>query len=159
MDFADEDISDSMFMLRVFPSGRVFFYRRGSEGIFEIQEKEVKANTIAASTTALLELSNKRDFAVASLGKIDINDPTKGTFCGYIDCKDEVYNTVIQLGEEEVLITASNKAVKLWPMKESKGEPKVFAKSDRLVVDKLSISGKQLIGFADKNKTIAVWDL
>jgi hypothetical protein len=37
---------------------------------------------------------------VASLGKIDINDPSKGAFSGYIDCKDEIYNTVIQLGQE-----------------------------------------------------------
>lgn len=70
-----------------------------------------------------------------------------------------MYNAVIQLGQEDVLITASNKAVKMWPMKESKGEPKVFAKSDRLVVDRLSIHGKVLVGMADKNKAIAVWDI
>jgi hypothetical protein len=58
-----------------------------------------------------------------------------------------------------VLISASNKAVKMWPMKESKGEPKVFAKSDKIVVDKLSISDKLLIGMAEKNKTIAIWNL
>lgn len=114
-----EDIYDSLFMLRVFPSGRVFFNRRGTEKIFEIdiEKKEIKSNTVPATTTTLLELNNKKDFAVASLGKIDINDPSKGVFCGYIDCKDEIYNTIIQLGEEEVLISASNKAVKMWPMK------------------------------------------
>jgi WD40 repeat protein len=63
------------------------------------------------------------------------------------------------LGEDNVLITASNKAVKLWPMKESKAEPQVFSKSDRIAFDRLQISGKMLIGQSDKAKTIAIWDL
>ncbi len=53
-----------------------------------IQDKEAKAHSVPVTTTALLELSNKKDFAVASLGKIDINDPSKGTVSGYIDCKE-----------------------------------------------------------------------
>jgi hypothetical protein len=97
----------------------------------------VKAHIIPTSTTALLELHNKKDFAVASNGKIDINDPTKGSSCAYIDCKDEIYNTIIQLGGDDVLITASNKAVKLWPMKESKAEPQVFSKSERMAFNRL----------------------
>jgi hypothetical protein len=119
----------------------------------------VKGHIIPLTTTALLELDNKKDFAVASEGKIDINDPSKGSFCGYIDCKDEIYTTIIQMGKEDVLITASNKAVKLWPMKESKAEPKIFAKSDRVQFDRLQINGKLLVGLSDKAKTIAVWDL
>ena len=35
----------------------------------------------------------------------------------------------------------------------------MFAKSDRLIIDKLSINDKQLIGLSEKSKTIAVWDL
>jgi urocanate hydratase len=148
-------------MLSVFPSGRVFLYKQGTDKIYEISfnEKEVKSHLVKKSTTALLELHNKKDFAVASEGKIDINDPTKGSSCGYIDCKDEIYNTIIQMGEDDVLITASNKAVKLWPMKESKAEPQVFAKSDRMIFDRLQINGKMLIGFSDKSKTIAIWDI
>lgn len=51
-----EETYDSLFMLRVFPSGRVFFYKRGMDKIFEIrvEDKEVKTNSIPASTTALL---------------------------------------------------------------------------------------------------------
>jgi hypothetical protein len=44
-------------------------------------------------------------------------------------------------------------------MKESKAEPKIFAKSDRVQFDRLQINGKLLVGLSDKAKTIAVWDL
>jgi hypothetical protein len=70
---------------------------------------------------------------VASLGKIDINDPIKGAKYGYIECEDEVYNTIIFLNEKDALITASNKGVKLW-MLSSKTEPKLMAKSQSLMI-------------------------
>lgn len=159
-DFADETY-DAVFMLRLFPSERCFLYKKGADKIYEIlfNEKEVRGHIIPSTTTALLELHNRKDFAVASEGKIDINDPSKSNFCGYIDCKDEIYTAVIQMGEQDMLITASNKAVKLWPMKENKAEPKIFAKSDRIVFDRLQINGKLLVGLSDKTKTIAVWDI
>ena len=80
----------------------------------------MKGHIIPLTTTALLELDNKKDFAVASEGKIDINDPSKGSFFFNNTANTEIYTTIIQMGKEDVLITASNKAVKLWPMKESK---------------------------------------
>lgn len=156
-----DDIYDASFMLKLFPSQRCFLYKKGADKIYEIyfSEKDIKGNIVSTTTTALLELHNKKDFAVASAGKIDINDPNKGSSHAYIDCKDEIYTTIIQVGEEDALITASNKAVKLWPMKESKAEPKIFAKSDKAEFNHLQIEGKLLIGLSDKHKTIAVWDL
>jgi hypothetical protein len=44
--------------LNIFPSGKIYFYKRDSEKIFEIkvEDKDALPNKISKSTTALLEL-------------------------------------------------------------------------------------------------------
>ena len=52
----NDEVPEESFFLRIFPSGRVFLYKKGAEKIFEIMfdEQDVKGNKVPSKTTALL---------------------------------------------------------------------------------------------------------
>lgn len=56
------------------------------------------------------------------------------------------------------MITASNKALKLWVL-ESKTEPKIYQKSDKILVDKIHIYNEWVIGLSTRTKSLAIWNL
>lgn len=123
-----------------------------------VEDGEFRKNNVPVTTSVVLEMVNQKNFALAELGKISINDPIKGSVFGSIECEDEVFTVMLELPGNDQLATASNKAVKLWVL-ESKTEPKIYQRSDKFLIDRLHVHKDWLVGLSTKTKTLAVWNL
>lgn len=74
--------------MNVFQSGKIYIYKKGFDKIYEVvvEDNSYRKNNVPVTTSAVLEMKNQKDFALAEEGKISINDPVKGSVFGSIEC-------------------------------------------------------------------------